>query len=416
LKEPEKVSGMQDMPIGERIRLYRRRRGLSQPRLAQLIGRSESWLSQVERGVRSVDRFSTIIELARVLRVQVVDLTGRPLSLAPNGGAHLDAVDALRRALMSYSAIPAALDMGEEPGRRPDLARLRRTVVMANELYQAGSYSGAGELLPGAIADAQEASRELFGDDRRAAFRVLAETYHITAKSLTKVSETELAWIAAERALAAAERAEEPLLVGASAYHIGHTFLRAGRNREATALTMEATTALAPSRDAGPERLALWGALHLTALFGAARGSDRRAADQLLNEAERAAERLGDERNDFWFAFGPTNVRIHAVALAVEVGDPDETIRLGESLDTSRLPAGVRGRRSAVLVDLARGYAMRRMDAAAVNTLLDAEQVAPEAVRYNLIVHELLRELLKREHRATTPQLRPLAERAGVLS
>ena len=284
---------MQDMPIGERIRLYRRRRGLSQPRLAQLIGRSESWLSQVERGVRSVDRFSTIIELARVLRVQVVDLTGRPLSLAPNGGAHLEAVDALRRALMSYSAIPAALDIDEEPGRRPDLARLRRTVVMANELYQAGSYSGAGELLPGAIADAQEASRELRGDERRTAFRVLAETYHITAKSLTKVSETELAWIAAERALAAAERAEEPLLVGASAYHIGHAFLRAGRNREATAMTMDATRALAPSRDARPERLALWGALHLTALFGAARQRPpgRRPAPQRSRASCRAARR-----------------------------------------------------------------------------------------------------------------------------
>jgi hypothetical protein len=57
---------------------------------------------------------------------------------------------------------------------------------MANDLYQAGRYSGAGELLPGAIEDAQEASRELRGGDRRAAFRVLAETYHITAKSLTK--------------------------------------------------------------------------------------------------------------------------------------------------------------------------------------------------------------------------------------
>jgi len=93
----------------------------------------------------------------------------------------------------------------------------------------------------------------------------------------------------------------------------------------------------------------------------------------------------------------------------------DETIRLGEGLDTSRLPVGIRGRRSAVLIDLARGYAMRRMDAAAVNTLLDAEQIASEAVRFNVLVHELLRELLKREHRATTPQLRPLAERAGVL-
>jgi hypothetical protein len=195
---------------------------------------------------------------------------------------------------MSYSAIPAALDVADHEPLRADLSRLRRTVVMANELYQAGQYSSAGELLPGAIADAQLAARELRGDDRQAAFRVLAETYHITSKTLMKVSETELAWVAGERALAAAERAEAPLLVGASAYHLGHTFLRAGRIREATDLTMDAAAALAPSRDPEPERLALWGALHLTALFGAARGNDRRAADQLLNEAERAAERLGD--------------------------------------------------------------------------------------------------------------------------
>jgi hypothetical protein len=41
-----------------------------------------------------------------------------------------------------------------------------------------------------------------------------------------KVSETELAWVAAERALAAAERAEAPLLVGASAYHLGQSLPR----------------------------------------------------------------------------------------------------------------------------------------------------------------------------------------------
>jgi transcriptional regulator with XRE-family HTH domain len=410
------MNGVQDMPIGERIKLYRRRRGLSQPRLAQLVGRSESWLSQVERGVRSVDRLSTIIELARVLHVQVIDLTGRPLSLAPNGGSHLDAVDGLRQALMSFSAIPAALGQPEEGRRGPDLARLRRTVVMANELYQAGRYSGAGELLPGAIADAQAATRELHGDERQAAFAGLAETYHITSKVLTKVSETELAWVAAERALAAAERAEAPLLVGASAYHLGHAFIKAGRINEATTLTMDAAAALAPTRRAGPDRLSLWGGLHLTALFGAARHNDRRAADQLLNEAEHTAGQLGEERNDFWFAFGPTNVRIHAVALAVELGDPDSAIRLGEGLDTSRLPDGVRGRRSALLVDLARSYTMRRMDAAAVNTLLDAERIAPETVRFNVVVYELLREMLKREHRASTPQLRPLAERVGVLA
>ena len=104
----------------------------------------------------------------------------------------------------------------------------------------------------------------------------------------------------------------------------------------------------------------------MTALFGAARDSDRRTADHLLNEAEQVAEQVGDEPNHFWFAFGPTNVRIHGVSVAVELGDPDDAIRLGEVLDVSNLPPGVRGRRSGLLVDLARGYSMRRMDAAGV--------------------------------------------------
>jgi DNA-binding XRE family transcriptional regulator len=43
---------------GQRIARARRRRGLSQAVLAGLVGRSESWLSQVERGQRGVDSHS----------------------------------------------------------------------------------------------------------------------------------------------------------------------------------------------------------------------------------------------------------------------------------------------------------------------------------------------------------------------
>jgi hypothetical protein len=60
-------------------------------------------------------------------------------------------------------------------------------------------------LLSRLIGDAQRATRELTGDDRRGAFGVLAETYQVTAKTLTKVGETELAWIAAERSLPAGQ-------------------------------------------------------------------------------------------------------------------------------------------------------------------------------------------------------------------
>ena len=56
---------------GQRIAAYRRRRGLSQAALAGLVGRSESWLSQVERGIRSVDRLSILLDMAKVLHVDV---------------------------------------------------------------------------------------------------------------------------------------------------------------------------------------------------------------------------------------------------------------------------------------------------------------------------------------------------------
>ena len=65
-----------DRPIGERIAIYRRRRNVSQTVLAGLIGRSESWLSQVERGTRSVDRLSVLIDIAKVLHVDVAVLDG----------------------------------------------------------------------------------------------------------------------------------------------------------------------------------------------------------------------------------------------------------------------------------------------------------------------------------------------------
>jgi transcriptional regulator with XRE-family HTH domain len=59
--------------IGDQVRTYRLRRGLTQARLAHLIGRSERWLNDVEHG--GVDpRLSDAVALARMLRVGVDDL------------------------------------------------------------------------------------------------------------------------------------------------------------------------------------------------------------------------------------------------------------------------------------------------------------------------------------------------------
>src|SRR3989442_14496682 len=71
--------------IGERVRAFRLRRGLTQARLAHLIGRSERWLIDFERG--GVDpRLSDALALARVLGVGVEELAGHSAPSARRAG------------------------------------------------------------------------------------------------------------------------------------------------------------------------------------------------------------------------------------------------------------------------------------------------------------------------------------------
>ena len=126
-----------DRPIGERIAIYRHRRGISQ---AGLVGRSESWLSQVERGARSVDRLSVLIDMAKVLKIDVATLTGQPFRLGPNGGPELDQTDAIRKAVLEYhSPIDA-------PRSDVELEAIERAVHEGQVLYQRAHYAQVGRL------------------------------------------------------------------------------------------------------------------------------------------------------------------------------------------------------------------------------------------------------------------------------
>jgi hypothetical protein len=55
-------------------------------------------------------------------------------------------------------------------------------------------------------------------------------------------------------------------------------------------------------------------------------------ARDFLQECNRAAQLTGD-RNDFWLAFGPTNVAIHRVRLATEMSDSLDALRQAAHVD-----------------------------------------------------------------------------------
>ena len=80
-----------------------------------------------------------------------------------------------------------------------------------------------------------------------------------------------------------------------------------------------------------------------------------------------------------------------------------------------RLPEGLSSRKAQVHLDLAWAQSQRKRDAEATLHLLEAERTAPEAVRYNVIVRELVREMLARAGRSQTSALSDLAARAGVI-
>src|SRR5438445_13529941 len=90
---------------GQRIARARRSRGLSQAALAGLVGRSESWLSQVERGLRRIDSHSALTALAQILRVDVKELTGDGAKDQP--GLTYAAAGEIERAMMAYEALEA---------------------------------------------------------------------------------------------------------------------------------------------------------------------------------------------------------------------------------------------------------------------------------------------------------------------
>ena len=326
------------------------------------------------------------------------------------GSAEREAIAAIRRVLLGYGQPLANLN-GE-----PDAGILGRRVQQAWKLRQGSHYLQLGKVLPGLLADAQVATRELAGDDQATAFGLLAHSYNTASSVLRKLGDNGLAMIAADRAVQAARTVGEPLLLAASAYRLANVFLPTGRTVEAKEVALSAASSLEPSLDASMAHLATWGGLLLTAAVAAAQQGDSREAWELVGEAKAAARRLGTDHADLHTIFGPASLAIQGVQVAAELGDGSEVLRRAQSVEPSRLPPYLVERRTHFLIDVARGHAHRADDPAALAMLLEAERLAPEEVRYNPIASELVTVLLRRERHAATPGLRDLSARIGVVA
>jgi outer membrane PBP1 activator LpoA protein len=102
---------------------------------------------------------------------------------------------------------------------------------------------------------------------------------------------------------------------------------------------------------------------------------------------------------------------LHAVAVAVELGDAGQALDLANAIDPAALSPERQARYS---LDLAQAHAMRRQVGEALHYLELAERLTPEQTRSHRVAQAVARDLLHLSGPRARPELRELADRFGV--
>lgn len=390
--------------LGRVVQAQRKKLGLSQVEFAARLGRSEAWVSQVERGVRAIDRMSVLQRLADALDLPVSALAPSEVVTGPaKPEAAVNAALSLSASL-TLNAMVGEATVGATP------RALSAAADEAWELVHSSEHAGVAELLGRWLPVAVNGSAHGAAKSRRQSAEAACRLLLAAAAMLSRVDESAAAWVAADRAVRFAEATGDPLLVAATVFRLGMALQSARRFDLATHALETAYDALGSAEaPTGTASDAVRGALALQLAVVCARSNDGAKAYSWLDSARSFAERVGPGRNDYNMEFGPANVAVQEVAVAVELGDAGRAVMVAESVDASDLSPE---RQARLLVDLARAYAQLRRIPDVVASLRSALDVAPEQVRTHRAVAELVDGLLGGEH-ARDDALRALAEGLG---
>lgn len=385
--------------VGARIRYWRLRRGgMTQAVLAGLAGVSQSYISQVEAGRKTVERRSTLVGIANALQVTVTDLLGQPGD--PTDPAKAGAAEAV-------PAIWAALIEIEEGERRPASRTPEETaaaVADAARMRARSDYATMARLLPGLLLDAA-ATGPL----------ELAQIGYEASVCLRNLGYRHLSLPAARIALAAAREADDAAWIGAARF----IFTLALPIESAPIAARTAGRALVDLQAAAaqPEVRQMLGQLHLSAAMSSAVDQRADLAAAHLAEAEREAATLGDPQDGEGFnlsCFGPTNVNLWRMSVANELAEYGRVIELARRVR----PDGLRiaNRHQSYWLTLGRALAHSgRHDREALVAFVNAERAAPVPFALNPMAREAVVAMVYRaKRRSVSEGLRILARRVGV--
>lgn len=387
---------------------------MSRSVLAGLLGKSPSWVKQVEGGRLQMPKLPMVLRIAEALRVRdLSDLTGdQSVGVALFTGPGHVRLPQVRTAINAYPLTTQR--------EAPAPAHLRQRLVRAwGARHSAPNHRDViGALLPDLICDAQHSVMQAdSANERRQAQGLLSEVYSLSQFFIAYQPDASLLWRVVERGLIAAQESEDPHTIGVSAWLAAQAHRDSGPAHfdAADAVNLETIRYLEPFLpEADDNVLAIAGALQFEAGYTAARRGDTGTAWRYWDTARAMAERLPAAYYHPVTSFSQAIMGAHAVTIAVELHAGAESVRQVAAADTATIPS--RPRRARHRIEEARGYQLDGQTEVALATLDKAYEAAPETIRYNGYARRIVLEEAESKNPTQRRRASELAVKIGVLA
>ncbi len=389
--------------IGMRLWRLRDDRGKSLRVIAGLARMSAATLWRIEQGQRSVT-LSELRALANALQISPSELTRLPVPAPANG--HTDA------AIQAIHLAVIAASRNRPGGRVQPVDTLRARVTATVDAHcRCDRIGEVGAALPSLIRDLHTsiaAGRDV------AELLDLAVLLHANATVgwlRLAGAAIELREQAAGLATRAAEDRDTPEARGLAVWGGLLVLVTAGAVDLARA---ELDSVSVPTRT--PEGMQLEGQLALCRSYMAAVDSRPGDIDAPLEHAAELAQRSG-EINAYGLGFGPEEIGRWRMQAVLETGDPEQTVRIAETLRPETHPLRyAQARYWSYFGQALSRLRGRREDA--VGAFRRAELISPHAVLRDPSAREVITYLLPRTRRDSPAgrELRGMADRARLLS
>ncbi|MBH1936593.1 helix-turn-helix transcriptional regulator [Streptomyces sp. AV19] len=397
--------------IGRRVRRARLRLGMPQADLAAALGKSQGWVSKMERGLIELDRVGLLNQVASELHIHPNDLIGRPYTSSPADNQWQVAASPILRELRRYDLVPVF------DGTPRSSDELWQDMKRLHRLRDAAANVAILQCLPDLLREARALAEVSSGHEREEAFAVYAVCCKFAHTAAHALGHPELIAMACERAAWSAQLSGDPLMPAVADWMRVWDMWATADWSDALALSDKALRSVQHEYDQGDQlALRVWGSLQLRAAVSAARAGNEQETDDRIGHARGAGARVdaysGDpvhDRHSLTFSSG--NVEIHSISVALEMRDQTKALAINRRTDAAVLEALPNSRRSHHHMDIARAWLWDGNRDKAVTELEKAERIAPQLIRNHPMARATLRTIVEAERAITREKLRRMSDR-----